>query len=119
MKLLEDSIRKNGFDYRLLERGQKAFIYEQWDDEDNFVVSYEVFRKRVDKEKLVFGELLPLREVFPGNADFGVWAWSITNKERAYEKFNELELESEEGFEDNIQEGSDDSVSEEEDNLGG
>jgi len=118
MKLLEENIRKNGFGYRLLVRGERAFIYEQWDDEDNFIVSYEVFTRRVDKEKEVFGELLPEREVFPGNADFGVWAWSIRNLEKAYEKYYTLES-GEEKNEDSVSQGFIDSDSEEEDNTGG
>jgi hypothetical protein len=91
MQLLKENIRKNGYDYRLLERGERSFIYEQWDDEDNFIVAYEVFRLKISKAKEVFGDIMPEREVFPGNEDFGVWAWSYRNLEKAYEKYTRLE----------------------------
>lgn len=106
MRLLENKIRKNGYEYRLVERGEKAFIYEQWDDEDNFTVAYEVFRLKIAKSKEVFGDIMPEREVFPGNEDFGVWAWSFSTKERAYEKYNRLES-GEEDLGDSLSEESD------------
>ena len=122
MQLLKENIRKNGYDYILLERGEKAFIYEQWDDEDKFIVAYEVFRLKISKAKEVFGDIMPEREVFPGNEDFGVWAWSYSNLEKAYEKYYRLES-GEEDTGDTLPEGSEGDVSEdpeeeESDNLG-
>lgn len=122
MQLLKENIRKNGYDYRLLKKGERAFIYEQWDDEDHFIVAYEVFRLKISKAKEVFGEIMPEREVFPGNEDFGVWAWSYRNLEKSYEKYNRLES-GEEDLSDTLSEGSEGDLSEdpekeESDNLG-
>lgn len=91
MQLLEPNIRKNGFDYRLIKKGDKAYIYEQWDDEFEFVVAYEVFKIKIEKEKLVFGDLMPEREVFPGNEDFGKWAWTYGTLEKAEERYEHIE----------------------------
>jgi hypothetical protein len=118
MRLLEKTIRKNGYEYRLVAKGEKAFIYEQWDDEDNFTVAYEVFRLKVSKAKEVFGDIMPEREVFPGNGDFGVWAWTYRNLEKAYEKYNQLESGEEENG-DILPEESADADPEEEDHIGG
>jgi hypothetical protein len=91
MDLLSDKINKNSYVYNLILRGEKAIIYEQIEPEENVIVGYEVFRRKIDKPKVVFGVELGEREVFPGNEDFGKWAWSITDKERALDRFKNLE----------------------------
>lgn len=91
MDLLPDKINKNSYIYNLIQRGEKAMVYEQIEPEDNVIVGYEVFRRKIDKPKVVFGVELGEREVFPGNEDFGKWAWSITDKERALDRFKNIE----------------------------
>ncbi len=91
MDLLPDKINKNSYIYNLIRRGEKAMIYEQIDPEENYIVGYEVFRRKIDKPKVVFGVELGQREVFPGNEDFGKWAWSILDKVRALDRFNQIE----------------------------
>jgi hypothetical protein len=91
MDLLSDKINKNSYVYNLILRGEKAIIYEQIEPEENVIVGYEVFRRKIDKPKVVFGVELGEMEVFPGNEDFGKWAWSITDKERALDRFKNLE----------------------------
>jgi len=97
MQELEKVIRKNGFDYHLHTRGENAFIYEQkgenWKDE-TVTFAFEVFRKIVDPEKEVFNTVYPIRERFPANEDFGKWAWTIKEEEKAIERFNLLEKET-------------------------
>ena len=66
-------------------------VYAQTYPEDGGVCSYEVFKIRVDKPKVVFGISLPEREKFPGNEDFGKWAWTCPQLKNAMIKFNELE----------------------------
>ena len=84
-------IKRKGFTYELEKRGTKALMYRQIDDEDNILVAYEVFKIKVDPPKVVFGIPLNEREVFPANEDFGKWAWSCSNKERADRRFQNLE----------------------------
>ena len=91
MDLLPEKIKRKGFTYELEKRGTKALMYRQIDDEDNILVAYEVFKIKVDPPKVVFGIPLNEREVFPANEDFGKWAWSCSNKERADRRFQNLE----------------------------
>lgn len=93
MEKLSNEISKNGFIYKIYKRGEKSMIYEQYDPETEMNVAYEVFRLKVDKPKVVFGIELGEREIFPGNEDFGKWAWVCSTKERALVKFEALESE--------------------------
>lgn len=91
MELLSNRINKNSFVYNLVQRGERAMMYEQIEPEENLIVGYEVFKRKIDQPKVIFGIELGIREVFPGNEDFGKWAWSISDKERAIAKFNLIE----------------------------
>lgn len=91
MELLTDEIRKNGYIYRFFKRGVKALVYEQVDPDSDRVVAWEVFKIKVDKPKVVFGIQLNEREIFPGNEDFGKWAWAHSDYESAMNKFQILE----------------------------
>ena len=107
MQLLEKVIRKNGFDYHLHTRGEKAFIYEQrgktYEGKER-IFAWEVFRKIVDPEKHAFNTTYPIRERFPANEDFGRWAWTISSEDRAIELFTKLEDGSFELEEENEEE---------------
>ena len=91
MDFLSEEIRKNGFIYRLEKRGQKAMIYKQICPDESNYIAYEVFKIKVDKPKIVFGIQLNEREIFPGNEDFGKWAWATNSLERAEYKFQRIE----------------------------
>ena len=92
MEYLDKEIKKNGFVYKFYKRGKKALIYLQTDPErDDEVGSYEVFKIRIDKPKVIFGISLPEREKFPGHEDFGKWAWACSTMDRAMSRFNEIE----------------------------
>lgn len=91
MELLKEEIQKNGYLYKLYKRGDKAMIYEQTYPDDGSICSYEVFKIRIDKPKVIFGISLPEREKFPGNEDFGKWAWAVTDLNKAMEKFETIE----------------------------
>ena len=108
MEILPERIRRKGFFYDLEKRGEKALIYKQTDAEDNFVVAYEVFKRRVDPPKVVFGIQLNEREIFPANEDFGKWAWSCSSLEKAEKRFFDLEnsIDEEQAEEDILEESS-------------
>lgn len=89
MRKLEQQLTKNKFLYTQLDRTDKVAIYEQKHPEAG-VVSYEVFKIRIAKESVMFDTVIPLREKFPSDTDFGVTAWSIKDKERAFKRFKEL-----------------------------
>ena len=91
MELLPDEIKKNTFIYRLLKRGEKAMLYEQFCSDSEKVIAWEVFKRKIDQPKEVFGVQLGEREIFPGNEDFGKWAWAPSNYERALEIYDRIE----------------------------
>lgn len=91
MELLPEEIKKNGFIYRLLKRGEKAMLYEQYCIDAEKVVCWEVFKRKIDQPKVIFGIELGEREIFPGNEDFGKWAWAPSDYERALNIFENIE----------------------------
>lgn len=95
MEFLAKEIRKNGFIYTSLKKGNKAYVYQQYCPEIESVIGWEVFQIKVDKPKVVFGIELGEREIFPGNEDFGKWAWAYSNYEMAEKRFTYLENRTE------------------------
>jgi len=91
MRQLPQKLTRNGFTYTLVLRGKRSCIYEQSSRAN--IISYEVFIIRIMPECEIFGKIIPEREVFPGNEDFGYRAWSIRDYEKAMLKFKELEDE--------------------------
>lgn len=91
MELLPEEIKKNGFIYRLLKRGEKAMLYEQYCIDAEKVVCWEVFKRKIDQPKVIFGIELGEREIFPGNEDFGKWAWAPSDYQRALDIFENIE----------------------------
>lgn len=70
---------------------------------------WEVFKKDstpvcIDFSKRLYSET-ETRDRCPSAKDFGVWAWIYTNKERAYDKFNELNEKAEAKRQSDQQEG--------------
>lgn len=87
---LPHKIRKNGFYYVQVLRGERSFIYEQRITPE--IKYYEVFELRIQPAKTFpSGKSYPAKEKFPGNEDFGEWAWSCRTYERAYERYLEFE----------------------------
>ena len=91
MDLLPEEIRKNTYLYKFYKRGERAMMYEQIEPSTGQTVGFEIFKRKIDKPKVVFGIQLNEREIFPGNEDFGKWAWAISDEGRALEKFDLIE----------------------------
>lgn len=89
MRKLEAEIKTNGHIYRLLKRDERKAIYEQH-TKDKKLVSYEVFKIRIGKEKKLNDTVIPERELFPRDKDFGVTAFSISKLNDALSKYNKL-----------------------------
>jgi hypothetical protein len=78
--------------YRQLARTDKACIYEQHLNGEH--IAWEVFKIRIRKADKLVSEPL---ERFPGNEDFGKWAWSYgiysdyeKGYQRAMSRYNEI-----------------------------
>ena len=88
MKRLEQTLKKNGFIYRLVQRTEHVAIYDQ------VGYAYEVFKVRVAKPWKYNPDY---SELFPSNEDFGKTAWSfgyfgdsVAAKDRALAKYSEI-----------------------------
>lgn len=101
MKVLENELRKNGFDYKLIERDDKCAIYEQLDTNYEgkiYTVAFEVFTIKNTNDTMIGDNQIMGGEVFPGNEDFGrgnAFSFGVFSDregalKRAYEKFKEL-----------------------------
>jgi hypothetical protein len=93
METLPEKIKRKNFTYELEKRGERTLMYRQISDLDNSIIGYEIFRIKIDQPKMVFGNQLNEREVFPSGEDFGKWAWACSTKERAEVKFELIENE--------------------------
>lgn len=99
LELLPLSLKKNGYEYKQIKRGDHAAIYEARDPEnENKIAFYETFEIRVSQPKIAFGKSYGAYEIFPGNGVFGMWAWCYgagSDQQRALnratEKFDLLE----------------------------
>lgn len=81
MKKLEPHIRKNGFDYYLIDRDDHCALYEQIAEDhtgEKFSVAFEVFEIKVTKEGKIGSRIIEGGEKFPGNEAFGNYAWCYT-----------------------------------------
>jgi hypothetical protein len=86
---LKQIINKNGYKYVQVCRGKRSCVYEQRVGKKIF--SYEVFEIVIMQEKEIMGKVIPKRERFPRDEDFGYTAWVYPTLERAMQKFKELE----------------------------
>lgn len=99
MRQLEETVRKNRFNYKLVERytdqntNKSCAIYSQHDDNGS-IIAYEVFIIPIRKKdmKTPSGIVVPAGEVFPGNEYFGVGAWTVGSEEKARERFEKLKI---------------------------
>ena len=93
MITLPQKIRKNGYNYTLTHRGDRACVFCQ--EVSPTVTYYEVSLIRKKRERVFILDhvvkLFPAKEVFPANEDFGQTAWTYNEYKEAVAKFNELE----------------------------
>ena len=88
MEKLKDEIKLRNIGYpviaTLVVRTKRKAMYYRDDG------CYEVFRIKIKKAGKVFDKLLPEREVYPGNEDFGFTAWCFHDKTTAFEKYEKI-----------------------------
>jgi hypothetical protein len=83
------TLRKNGFTYTQIHRGQRSCIYRQEVSPDLYY--FEVFIIRIKPERIFHGKKIEAREWFPHDEAFGDWAWTFRNYDEALWRFRELE----------------------------
>jgi hypothetical protein len=83
-------LKKNGFVYKQIKRGEKSALYEQLDE--NIVQGHEIFLLKVQPPCIIFKKEYEAKEIFPSNESFGLWAWSVgTDLEYAKNRFLQIE----------------------------
>ena len=92
---LQDTVKKNGFIYKLVKRGNHTAIYAQHTKEKNGeagkIVGYEVFMIKTGGGAIMFGTMVEPYEIFPGNSAFGNTAFAVISMERAEVRFAAIE----------------------------
>lgn len=78
----------------LLKEGDYAFIYKK---EQEKSISFEVFKKKlspllISLEDRIYSET-DFKYKYPKSEDFGVWAFTFNNFNKALNKFNKLNVE--------------------------
>ncbi|WP_017731266.1 hypothetical protein [Nafulsella turpanensis] len=97
---LAKEIIRNSFLYTLIARDETKALYAQsYKNFASYVIAHEVFYVKKEYRKLNPRTTEKvLMEVFPGNSDFGRWAWSITrDRDKALERFNGMTKPKEDG----------------------
>lgn len=90
IKTLAETIKKNGYEYRLVKKNTDKAMYSQHLGTGN-IVAYEVFKLRYSKPHPKAEEDIKNYdkvERFPNDEDFGKTAWTyskLTDAEKAFE----------------------------------
>ena len=94
MRLLEPEFKKRGFNYKLVTKNDSAFFYQISDGNDPR--GFEVFKKKISKPAITAMNGVEISfeesERFPGNNDFGSWAWSYITLPFAMKRFESIKM---------------------------
>jgi hypothetical protein len=98
MKKLDNIITKNNLVYKLYKRTDTVAMYSvhlksysKDEDVEMPVTGYEVFKiKKHTKPLITHWGVVDPGEMFPGNHAFGFTAWSYASRDKAIQRFNEL-----------------------------
>jgi len=89
MRTIPENFIKNTYNYTLLLRGERSCIYRQEVAPNKSC--YEVCLIKVKKEKIIFGKIIPAREVLPPDEAWGRQGWTCYTFEKAKMIFDKLE----------------------------
>jgi hypothetical protein len=91
MRPLETELIFQGRTLRQIKRTGMVAIYELR-NEGEMLRGYEVIVIRIRRPEEAFGRFYPEREVYPGNEDWGIYAWSYQacDKAGAQKRFGSL-----------------------------
>ncbi len=81
---------KSGYTLTCIHESETGFIYEERYNRTGNVHGYEVFKRIPYESFTIAGKVFPAGVRYPGNEDFGKWAWSPRTLERAYEILERL-----------------------------
>lgn len=72
--------------FKQIEVSPKGYIYEAYPEGSDVPTHYEIFERKENHQ-----ERFNIHQVsYPKSNAFGVWAWTSTTKEHAYEIFHQI-----------------------------
>jgi len=105
---LKNDIDTTDFTFRKIVEGENYYVYQQCTRDTDFVVGYEVFKKKTrskEHQKRFVGmgsmtqekydNLPDFKEIYPKDEDFGKWAWTFPTEELATRMGKSLAVKSE------------------------
>lgn len=86
---IEQEFTRSGWTFTQIEQNEHGYIYQVNDGEHTF---YEVFEKRrtpicIDFKNRIYSTT-EYKDRYPGNEDFGKWAWTYATITKAKEKLD-------------------------------
>lgn len=100
---LPDFFPKSGYEYHLIERTERKFLYAQLDAKTKKHYAYEVFKNKIiDNHRFAkhfyVKRNIPFvpkdhpqyKEIFPNNEAFGKYAWSYPRLDLARQKYDSI-----------------------------
>jgi len=100
MQKIKSNFRKNGLEFKLLERSAHVALYEL--NGENGIRAYEVHKLRILPCRALNGVILEACERLAGNEDFGIFGWSYQELEYVQKKYNELLTEEKKKSQDEL-----------------
>jgi len=88
-RTLEFPVTQGQFTYRLLKRTGRVCLIDQTNTQSGHHYAYEVWVIQQRPEaKFPGGRITPAREAMPSDEQWGTFAWTVTDLERAQERFD-------------------------------
>ena len=88
MKKLNETFRKSGYDYKLIERVSNVAIYSQSDEGQ--IIAYEVGVIKEQKEGRIGDAIIEAGEKWPSSETWGLYGFTFRSLDKAREKMEEL-----------------------------
>ena len=93
-KPLRKEFRRQGFNYRQIAREGDIALYEQrWTGCPDAAVCFEVIRVRQREGFQIDGRFVEPAEVYPASELWGVDGFTLTDRNKAWDKFFEISLQ--------------------------
>ena len=86
--MLKKQFRKHGYTFTLIRIGIKHLLYRQ---EDGVSTAYEIHEIRFRSKHTICGKVVKPCIWLPADEDFGRYAWSFADYNRAMARFKQLE----------------------------
>jgi hypothetical protein len=85
---LATSFRSRGWEFTQIAREGKIAMFSK--TKSDFETYEVIIIQEHEEHQWPKGDITPAHESYPGDETWGKYGWSLTTKDRAWEKFNEL-----------------------------